>query len=154
MFALISGQSVVSFPYDPARLIHDNPTVSFSFPMSDEELAQWNVMRVKDDYPAPIVDPATKRCDLSEPQLVNGEWVRKWEVKDLSDTEKTEAFEIKAAQIRRDRNNHLAACDWTQLKDSPLSDEEKAIWTTYRQELRDITSRDEFPWNTVFPVRP
>lgn len=154
MFALISGQSVVSFPYDPARLMRDNPHVSFSFPMSDEELLEWNVVRVKEEYPAPIVDPATQRCDLGEPKLVDGEWVRNWEIKDLSEAEKAEAFEIKAAQVRRDRNNHLAACDWTQLSDAPLTTEQKALWAAYRQELRDISAHEQFPWNVAFPVRP
>lgn len=55
--------------------------------------------------------------------------------------------------VRSERSNRLYACDWTQLPDSPLSDEDKELWRTYRQELRDITndlsgisSLDEITW--------
>ena len=42
------------------------------------------------------------------------------------------------AEIRTKRNNLLAACDWTQAIDSPLSESKKAEWAEYRQLLRDI----------------
>jgi len=39
------------------------------------------------------------------------------------------------------RNNRLTASDWTQMPDSPLSDEKKAEWATYRQALRDLPQK-------------
>jgi len=42
--------------------------------------------------------------------------------------------------IRQERDRRLAESDWTQTIDSPLSNEKKAEWQTYRQELRDIIS--------------
>ena len=55
------------------------------------------------------------------------------------------------------RNNLLKNTDYTQFNDSPLSDEEKAAWATYRQELRDLMSNlddldhvDEVTW----PIEP
>lgn len=42
--------------------------------------------------------------------------------------------------IRFPRAARLAASDWTQMADSPLSDEDKAAWATYRQALRDLTT--------------
>ena len=56
-----------------------------------------------------------------------------------------------AERVRDDRNKRLADCDWTQLADSPV---DKAVWATYRQELRDITKADGFPWTMVWPVKP
>ena len=41
-------------------------------------------------------------------------------------------------EIRLMRNRLLTESDWTQLSDSPLSQEEKGLWSIYRQELRDI----------------
>jgi hypothetical protein len=38
---------------------------------------------------------------------------------------------------RTERTAKLFACDWTQLADSPLTEEEKTAWAVYRQELRD-----------------
>ena len=36
------------------------------------------------------------------------------------------------------RDRLLFVSDWTQAADSPLSDEDKAKWATYRQALRDL----------------
>lgn len=41
--------------------------------------------------------------------------------------------------IRQTRLKLLAACDWTQSLDSPLSESKRAEWATYRQALRDMT---------------
>jgi hypothetical protein len=40
--------------------------------------------------------------------------------------------------IRMERNIKLGQSDWTQLGDSPLTEEKKVEWRTYRQQLRDI----------------
>lgn len=40
------------------------------------------------------------------------------------------------ARARRDFR--LETSDWTQMPDSPLSDEKKAEWAQYRKALRDI----------------
>ena len=41
-------------------------------------------------------------------------------------------------EIRLDRNTLLAKSDWTQMPDSPLSQEQKQAWADYRQALRDL----------------
>ena len=40
--------------------------------------------------------------------------------------------------IRRERDNLLAECDWTQSADSPLSNSKKTEWATYRTTLRNL----------------
>jgi len=63
--------------------------------------------------------------------------------------------EIWQADIRDKRNNWLLNSDWTQLPDVPEST--RLAWQAYRQELRDITSTDEFindPINVVWPTEP
>lgn len=65
-------------------------------------------------------------------------------------------------RLRHHRSRLLTACDWTQGADSPLSDEKKAEWATYRQQLRDLTSTAEpviagpYPIisNVVWPTEP
>lgn len=56
-----------------------------------------------------------------------------------------------------ERNRELTASDWTQVPDSPLSDEKKDAWRVYRQALRDFpntyTGAPE-DWRTAFPTRP
>lgn len=40
--------------------------------------------------------------------------------------------------LRQVRNRMLSDCDWTQNNDSPLTDQQKQSWATYRQQLRDL----------------
>lgn len=42
--------------------------------------------------------------------------------------------------VRQERDRRLMESDWTQSIDSPLSNEKKAEWQTYRQSLRGIIS--------------
>lgn len=43
-----------------------------------------------------------------------------------------------AEQVRMQRDGLLLDCDWTQLPDAPLSIEQRAEWSAYRQALRDL----------------
>lgn len=54
------------------------------------------------------------------------------------------------AEIRTQRNDLLAACDWTQLPDAPV---EVLPWAIYRQALRDITKQSD-PFNITWPQEP
>lgn len=49
------------------------------------------------------------------------------------------------------RNELLFNSDWTQLPDSPLTEQKKLLWAEYRQNLRDITKQPEFPTNIIWP---
>lgn len=61
-----------------------------------------------------------------------------------------------AEEHRRTRNQLLADSDWTQINDSPLSNEDKTAWATYRQELRGISDLDAWPnlEDADWPVAP
>ena len=56
--------------------------------------------------------------------------------------------------IRRKRNNLLANSDWTQLSDSPLDEDTRSAWATYRQNLRDLTDDIDENGEVEFPVKP
>ena len=58
------------------------------------------------------------------------------------------------ARLRVDRDALLVSNDWTQSPDSPLTDEVKASWTTYRQELRDLPATTDDPANPTWPEAP
>jgi hypothetical protein len=57
---------------------------------------------------------------------------------------------------RKTRNDLLKDSDWTQMNDSPLTNEDKTAWATYRQELRDISDLDAWPnlEDADWPVAP
>jgi hypothetical protein len=44
-------------------------------------------------------------------------------------------------RVRALRNTLLSACDWTQLADVIMTDDERVSWQTYRQDLRDFPAR-------------
>lgn len=48
--------------------------------------------------------------------------------------------EVALSQIRAVRNELLAASDWTQSPDSPLTTSQKTQWANYRTQLRNITT--------------
>ncbi|WP_338669789.1 tail fiber assembly protein [Pseudodesulfovibrio methanolicus] len=59
-----------------------------------------------------------------------------------------------AADVRSQRDTLLDECDWTQVADAPLTTEQVAEWTTYRQALRDIPQQEGFPAEVTWPVEP
>ena len=102
-----------------------------------------------------------------------GNWVEKYVAKDMfadttdEDGKKTTKAQHEAAYQatldattaeghRTTRNKLLADTDWTQMNDSPLSNEDKTSWATYRQELRDLSDLDAWPnlADDDWPVAP
>jgi hypothetical protein len=57
---------------------------------------------------------------------------------------------------RQERNDLLASSDWTQANDSPLTDEAKASWVTYRTALRNLPSHSNWPnlEDSDWPTKP
>lgn len=57
-------------------------------------------------------------------------------------------------EIRSRRNEELYKTDWTQLEDSPLLEEQKEAFKSYRQALRDLTDQPNFPQTIKWPKAP
>lgn len=150
MYVLAPNQTVETFPYSIGDLRRDNRNTSFPRNPSNAMLAGWSVFPVIEQEP-PSFNPATQNLNQVNPILVDGEWLQAWEVTDSSAEEIAERTEAKAAEVRADRNQRLAACDWTQLPDSPADHE---AWAVYRQALRDLTAQAGFPWNINWPEEP
>ena len=94
-------------------------------------------------------------------QDANGNWVENYVARDMFQdttedgvtTTKAEheaayqaGLDAKTAEGHRTtRNKLLTDSDWTQMNDSPLSNEDKTAWATYRQELRDMSDLASWP---------
>ena len=65
---------------------------------------------------------------------------------------KPDGAQVEAANRTR-RNKLLLASDWTQLPDAPLSPEQRAAWSTYRQQLRDLKLARPLP-ESAWPKAP
>jgi hypothetical protein len=63
-----------------------------------------------------------------------------------------------AQTIREERDRRLSNSDKYVLIDFPSTEEQKIAWMTYREQLRDMTRLEGFPWNGVedapWPVEP
>lgn len=59
-----------------------------------------------------------------------------------------------AAQVRSERDGKIAETDYLVMPDYPLSEEDRAIVTTYRQALRDVPAQDGFPREVAWPEIP
>lgn len=84
-------------------------------------------------------------------EQVNGKWYTKWVAVDIDADARTAKDAEQAKNVRADRNQRIAECDWTQLPDAPV---DKVLWATYRQELRDISKQAGFPWEVTWPTMP
>ena len=56
--------------------------------------------------------------------------------------------------LRGERNALLAATDWTQAVDAPLTDAKKAEWASYRSALRSMPDNTTDPANPTWPSKP
>lgn len=106
-----------------------------------------------DPTPQPTVD-YTKNVTEGAPEEQDGSYVQTWVVTDASAAEIQQRTDAQAEQVRVERNERLAACDWTQLADSPLNPEAKSAWAFYRENLRMVPDQPGFPWNISWPPKP
>ena len=64
-----------------------------------------------------------------------------------------EETQLKFLKLRNERDYLLKQSDWTQMPDSPLTEEKKQEWQTYRQALRDLPQTVDIN-NIEFPTKP
>jgi hypothetical protein len=57
-------------------------------------------------------------------------------------------------EVRAERNAKLTASDWTQLPDSPLTNDQRAEWSVYRHLLREVAGQQGFPSQVIWPEPP
>ena len=124
------------------RIVYNDQTgqIVMNRPMSDAQVQEVINKNPNWAYIDGAVDSITERVINLETLRVERRQRRKPSVANL---------------IRERRKLLLAACDWTQTADSPLSVEKKAEWAAYRQALRDlpdeqggVNSIDDVAWPT------
>lgn len=138
----------ITYPYSLKKLREDNPHTSFPSEMTESVMNEYDIFEVRQ---TPKPSNYTKNILEGTPILVEGVYYQNWEQTDASSSEINARIEVKWDEIREHRNQLLVECDWTQLADIPQST--KDLWTTYRQNLRDITNQTN-PFDIVWPVKP
>ena len=146
---LTADGSVDRYPYTLTDLRRANPGTSFPKKISDEVAAGFNCFPV-----TPATQPADDHTvNLERTAVKQGDqWVEEWVSTPATPEQIAERTEAKAAEVRQQRNELLAASDWTQLPDAPTKDAQ--AWIAYRQALRDLASQPGFPYAVTWPEKP
>ena len=138
----------INYTYSIPQLRSAYTNVSLHAELSDESLIEWDMYVVT---PTPMPNDYTKNITEGTPVLTDGVYYQNWVQTNATQSEIDYRLENQWFMVREIRNELLAECDWTQLSD--VSAETKAIWSEYRQSLRDITSQTN-PFSITWPVKP
>ena len=138
----------ISYPYTIKDLKAAHRNITFPNEIGEETMTQFDLYEVGQ---TPKPNDYTKNITEGTPTLIDGVYYKSWVETDATAAEISYRVENQWETIRIQRNELLTECDWTQLADIPS--ETKAIWSEYRQSLRDITSQTN-PFSITWPVKP
>lgn len=145
MFVKITNGQVEKAPYTIGDLRKAHPNKSFPRDIPADVLEAHGVFVIKESA-LPSVDKKTHTYSWKV-ESVNGVWTQVWSTTQLPE-------ETAADNVRQHRDNLLAKTDWTQLIDSPFSNDTNGVWQAYRQALRDVPAQEGFPWDVTWPEAP
>jgi hypothetical protein len=91
--------------------------------------------------------------DGSDIVIEETEVVEYQKVRNKTEEEIQNNINVQWNSIRNIRNEKLLESDWTQLPDSPLTNQKQTEWQIYRQYLRDITTQLN-PFSIEWPTPP
>lgn len=123
-----------------SHTVNEDQTLEFFFP-------PYNVL---------TTEPFTSEAEVKNFIISNVEEYNWWQPYVDPAVRAQEQSNILAADNRTKRNQLLADSDWTQMNDSPLTDETKVAWATYRTALRDLTTHENWPnlTDSDWPTEP
>lgn len=155
MFVKVTQDNQIEkYPYSIEQFRMDNRNVSFPSAIPDTLLANYSVLpvRVADK---PDHDTITQHVYPNDtPQYVNGEWVIDWNIVEKDQAWMDTELEQQKQKVRAERDKLLAETDWVSVRAFDTNTSVDTAWSQYRQELRDVTAQDGFPWNVVWPQKP
>lgn len=146
-YILVENGKIVG---NPMELPRNWANISNFYLFDNETLKQYGW------YPFRFVEAeinSNQFYDGSDFVIEEDEVVEYQKVRNKTPEEIEEELNGQWTAIRYRRNEFLTECDWTQLQDSPLSEQKQQEWQTYRQSLRDITLQSD-PFNIVWPTKP
>lgn len=142
------NNKIVEWPLDDAAVRRLIPNVSLPKNIDNFDLTRYNIHQV--DVGVAPEGTATHKAVLDNPKFdkESGKWIRNFKLVKRVQTEIESAWNT----VKARRNKLLTETDWTQLLDSPLTDEQKEAYKTYRQALRDIPSTFKSPFEVKWPT--
>lgn len=133
------------------------PNVSFPTVLDQNALDFANVSVVVETIPPSAT--IYERVDFDGVQLIDGYWTEVWSVHPKYDdpTEQanweTQCLENQWSVVRDRRDLLLSQSDYTDLPNTPITEECHQQFIRYRQALREITNQSD-PYNIVWPEIP
>lgn len=145
-YAYVSDGAVVEGPCPlPVNWRH----ISNLNKLGSSQLAAIGWLPYQKSIPSSI--GSNQKLELDDVQVLEDKVVAIYVAVDKSQAEIDQETEQAWAYIRRQRNQLLAACDWTQLSDANV---DKELWSIYRQSLRDVPQNFINPGDVVWPIPP
>jgi hypothetical protein len=139
------------YPYTVEELKADNPNVSFPSPLTEEDVLPFGVRDVL-TTPPPNIDYFFNAYPKAV-EGVNG-WIEEWEIFPASQEEIDARIGSQEAGVRAERDRLLTESDWTQVPDAVNAGADIDAWADYRQQLRDVSKQQGFPWEVEWPEPP
>ena len=142
LIAIVDGESI--------QRIGNYKTMfpNVSFPASGPDAGWMSQNNAKFVLATRSFDKTTQKIETVD-AYVDGDYVYTVKIVNLSDQEKSDRSntinEITSTTKRSERNKLLSDTDWTQVADSPLSNDKKTEWANYRTALRDLPSKSGWP---------
>lgn len=152
---LNTNKEIDQYPYSIEKFREEHNNLSLPVALSDAFLANYNVYPVYFGVEPDSFDKKThKKVLKGAPVLIEDRWVLEWEVVQKSDYEiiiETEEF---SNYIRKKRDDLLKETDWMATKAFETNTPIPEMWVIYRQQLRDVTSQEGFPYDIAWPQNP
>lgn len=106
-YAIIENDIITKFPADPVR---ENPNTSFAPGWQGGTLNGINYVLVEIDN-APDLDPLTQDATPQTPQKINGKWIQKIKVVDISAADKAKRKADRAERDAEQEDNFLTKAE-------------------------------------------
>jgi len=127
---------------DDFKKIHSN--ILFGGGISEEVVRSFGYSFILND-PKPTYEELSHDVKASLVEEREGRWYQTWKVVQRDDAD---------SRVRAERNKLLADTDWVVVMHTEKGTNIPAKWEIYRQDLRDITTQTDFPYDVSWPTKP
>lgn len=149
-FAFIENGAITQYPVSTTSVRKKYPNTSFPPDLSTADFTGFDVAVVVEVDP-PAFDSSVEYLEEGTPTFDGQQWNQVWNTVALTAEELQTRTERLAQGMRQQRNEKLAATDWTQLADNTA---DTNAWAVYRQALRDVPAQAGFPNEVTWPTEP
>lgn len=143
----------INHPVDDGNFRALFPSTSFPLILTPQSV-QGTGFAMYEFSQQPELGRYEKLIEGTPKKAADGRFFQTWQVVEMNDDEKVELNNEQAVLVRSQRTMKLRATDWVFNPDAPLNEEQRQAYVVYRQELRDISAQEGFPWDITWPQAP